>query len=211
MIIEHEEKSQRSATFLFDFENGSSQLIIIIIGGILALVIVVGCCMLLWRYCCKKSNSSDFYREQFYAILCDINTPGQRMEMRSRRALPSIPHDTRNQTINKFNYSHKQHVNNNRNQYPVIEKKEEKNEDNGTEEQNGNKMQEIAELPNVAETLYPFIGKGHQNKKEQKNEDNGTEEQNNKKIEEKLYSETLYPFIGRGRQNKKEHKNYCIL
>ena len=56
-------------------------------------------------------------------------------------------------------------------------------------------MEEIAELPNVAETLYPFIGRGHQNKKEQKNEDNGTEEQNNKKIEEKLYSETLYPSI----------------
>ena len=89
----------------------------------------------------------------------------------------------------------KQCMNNNRNQYQVIEKKEEKNEDNGTEEQNGNKMQEIAELPNVAETLYPFIGKGRQNKKEQKNEDNGTEEQNNKKIEEKLYSETLYPSI----------------
>ena len=43
-------------------------------------------------------------------------------------------------------------------------------------------MQEIAELPNVAETLYSFIGKDHQNKKEQKNEDNGTEEQNNKII-----------------------------
>ena len=50
LTIEHEERSQRSATFLFDFENGSSQLIIILIGGILALVIAVDCCMLLCRY-----------------------------------------------------------------------------------------------------------------------------------------------------------------
>ena len=139
--IEHEEKSHRSATFLFDFENGSSQLIIIIIGGILALVIAVGCCMLLCRYCqfsslycCKKSNSKrgiDFYREHFYVHIQPSagarrgvavgNTPAQIMEMRSIRDLPSIPHDTRFQTNNKFNY--------------------EKNEDNSTKEQNVKKME----------------------------------------------------------------------
>ena len=120
------------------------------------------------------------------------------MEMRSLRHLPSRPHDTRYQTINKFNYSHKQRMNNNTNQYQVIEKKEEKNEDNGTEEQNGNKMQEIAELPNVAETLYPFIGKSRPNKRkrEEKNEDNDTEEKIIRKLK-KNYIQKYYihPFI----------------
>ena len=40
--IEHEEKNNRSATFLFDFENGSTTLIIIIIGGIVILLLEIG-------------------------------------------------------------------------------------------------------------------------------------------------------------------------
>ena len=112
LTIEHEERSHRSATFLFDFKNGSSQLIIIIIGGILALVIAVGCCMLLCRYCqfsslycCRKSNSgrgNDFYREQFYAHQREVNNPAQIMEMRSRRDLPSIPDDKIFQTYKEL-------------------------------------------------------------------------------------------------------------
>lgn len=87
------------------------------------------------------------------------------METRSRRDLTSIPDDTRFQTYNKFNYADKQYITNNTYEYQVIEKKEEINEDNGTEEQNGKEMEEIAELSNVAETRYPFIGRVHQNKK----------------------------------------------
>merc|ERR1712030_153360 len=40
--IEHEEKNNRSATFLFDFENGSTSLIIIIICGIVTLLLAMG-------------------------------------------------------------------------------------------------------------------------------------------------------------------------
>ena len=75
--IEHEEKNNRSATFLFDFENGSTTLIIIIIGGIVTLLLAIGCCIFFWGcsrfyfpFCCRKSNTTrgiEFYREQYYA------------------------------------------------------------------------------------------------------------------------------------------------
>ena len=58
--------------------------------------------------------------------------------MRSIRVLPSIPHDTRFETANEFNYAYKQCVNNNTYKYQLTEKKEEKNKDDGTDEQSGN-------------------------------------------------------------------------
>jgi len=75
--IGHEEKNNRSATFLFDFENGSTSLIIIIICGIVTLLLAMGCCIFFCgcsrfgsRFCCRKSNTTrgkEFYREQWYA------------------------------------------------------------------------------------------------------------------------------------------------
>merc|ERR1712030_78545 len=76
--IEHEEKNNRSATFLFDFENGSTTLIIIIIGGIVTLLLAIGCCIFFCRcsrfgsrFCYIKSNTTtgeQLYKERFYEL-----------------------------------------------------------------------------------------------------------------------------------------------
>ena len=90
--IEHEEKNNRSATFLFDFENGSTTLIIIIIGGIVTLLLAMGCCIFFcgcswfdFRFCCRKSNTTrgtEFYREQWYAHQSKVNNPPHIIEIK---------------------------------------------------------------------------------------------------------------------------------
>ena len=42
-------------------------------------------------------------------------------------------------------------------EYPKFEDNEDKNEDNGRQEQNDNKIEEIVQLPNVDQTLYTVI------------------------------------------------------
>ena len=101
--IEHEEKTNRLATFFFYFENGSTTLIIIIIGGIVTLLLAMGCCIFFcgcsgfdFQFCCKKQNTTrgtEFYREQWYAHQRQVNNPPQIIEMRSTQDLTSTEHD----------------------------------------------------------------------------------------------------------------------
>ena len=44
-------------------------------------------------------------------------------------------------------------------EYPKIEDNENKNEDNGRQEENDNKIEEIVQLPNLAQTVYTVINK----------------------------------------------------
>ena len=91
--IGNEEKNNRSATFLFDFENGSSTLIIIIIGGIVTLLLAIGCCIFFCgcsrfgsQFYCRKLNTTTeepVYRETFYELQRQVFTPAKIMEMRS--------------------------------------------------------------------------------------------------------------------------------
>ena len=128
--IENEEKNNRSATFLFDFENGSTTLIIIIIGGIVTLLLAIGCCIFFCgcsrfgsQFCCRKSNTTtgeQLYKERLY--------------------------DLQRKVINNEIY-----------EYPKFEDNEHKNENNGRQEQNDNKIEKIVQLPNVDQTQYTVI------------------------------------------------------
>merc|ERR1712105_303994 len=141
--IEHEEKNNKSATFLFDFKNGSTTLIIIIIGGIVTLLLAIGCCIFFCgcsrfnsRFCCRKANTTTeepVYRERYCELQRQIFTPAKITEMRSTQ--------------------HQRQVNN---QAKIIEMRS---------TQNDNKIEEIVQLPNVDQTLYTVISKKEEEKK----------------------------------------------
>merc|ERR1712090_127580 len=108
-------KNNRSATFLFDFQNGSTILIIIIICGIVTLLLAIGCCIFFCgcsrfgsQFCCRKSNTTtgeQLYKEKLYELQRKV-------------------------------------INNEIYEYPKFEDNEHKNEDNCKKEQNDNKIEE---------------------------------------------------------------------
>merc|ERR1712105_29284 len=147
--IENEETNNILATFLFDFENGSTTLIIIIIGGIVTLLLAIGCCIFFCRcsrfgsqFFCRKSNTTTeepVYRERFYELQYQVFTPAKIMEMRSTQ--------------------HQRQVNN---QAKIIEMRS---------TQNDNKKEEIVQLPNVDQTIYTVISEKNNKKNRPTNKD----------------------------------------
>jgi len=95
--IEHEENKSITSSFLpteqkaHGFENGEHKIIIFVTCGILLFLVTLGSCLLFWGYCgfgCikyKRTREQDFYREQFYANLCQVNNGAQVIEMTSRQ------------------------------------------------------------------------------------------------------------------------------
>ena len=53
-------------------------------------------------------------------------------------------------------------------EYPKFQDNEHKNEDNGKQEENYNKIEEIVQLPNVAQTLYTVINRNKKKKRKTK-------------------------------------------
>ena len=178
--IGHEEKNNRSATFLFDFENGNTSLIIILICGIVTFLLGIGCCIFFCgcsRFGCRKSNTTrgqEFYREQFYATQCQVNNAAQVIEMTSRQEIRSTEHDDIYQFYRTQFYANKNRINNENSQdtnNDTIPKYEyPKFEDNGRKEQYDDQIEEIVQFPNVSQAVYTVISK---NKKKNRATDDG--------------------------------------
>ena len=218
--IEDEEKNNRSATFFFDFENGSTTLIIIIIGGIVTLVLAMGCCIFFCgcsrfgsRFCCRKANSTrgeELYREKFYELQCQVytpakiiemrstqdqcqvNNPAKIIEMRSTQDVTSTEHNDRYELYKKHWYADKNRMNNEIYEYPKFEDNEHKNEDNGRQEQNDNKIEEIVQLPNVDQTQYTVISEKNKKTNRATDKDKGVHAKNQKSKNKKKNHTTDY-------------------
>jgi len=119
--IEHEENKSITSSFLpteqkaHDFENGEHKIIIFVTCGILLFLVTLGFCLFFWGCCgfggcrkCKRTRGQDFYREQFYANLRQVNNGAELIQMTS--TMTSTEHD-RYEYYKRHYYANKVHIN----------------------------------------------------------------------------------------------------
>ena len=176
---------------MFDFENGSTSLIIILICGIVTFLLGIGCCIFFCgcsRFGCRKSNTTrgqEFYREQWYAHQRQVNNPAEIIEMRSRQEITSTEHEEKYEFYKTHFYDYQNRIKNENSQdtikkyeYPKFEDNEH-NEDNGRKEQNDDQIEEIVQLPNVAQAVYTVISENKKkNRATDKDKDKGVHAKN---------------------------------
>ena len=134
-------------------------------------LVTLGCCLFFWGYCgfggcrkCKRTRGQDFYREQFYANLRQVNNGAEVIEMTSRQQMTSREHD-RYQYYKGHYYANKLQVNN-QNEHDTnnaINQQYEtpQLEDNGTNQQYEalqyeDEIEEMACLPVATEMVLPI-------------------------------------------------------
>ena len=92
-----------------------------------------------------------------------VNNPAQIIEMRSRQEITSTEHEEKYEFYKTHFYDYQNRIKNENSQdtikkyeYPKFEDNEH-NEDNGRKEQNDDQIEEIVQLPNVAQAVYTVI------------------------------------------------------
>jgi len=172
--IEHEENKSITSSFFFYFENGEHKIIIFVTCGILLFLVTLRCCLFFWGCCgfggCRKykTRGQDFYREQFYANLHQVNNGAEGIEMTSRQRMTSREHD-RYQYYKGHYYANKLCINNENSQDtnndPNQQYETPQFEDNGTKEQYetpiyDDQIEEMVQFPNGPEAVYTVIRGG---------------------------------------------------